>query len=288
MAFKTDIVSILACIAAGAYLVAFALLLPRRTFARAAGEVAFVVAFAAAVAAFVARWMQVGHLPLQNLFEVFLTMGALLWPLSLLCRRALGARGVAVDGLIGFAFMFAATFVLDAAPKQLPPALRSWLFGPHVGAYMLAYVVLLKAAAEAVLVLGSRSPEGAVASERASWAMATLGLPLLTLGLLLGAWWAKIAWGDYWNWDPKELWSLATWLIYVGYLHYRRLTGASRRGNSPYGAKAVLISSVLTPRHACATALSAASLPWKWNVRCACVIVPFGGKSAAGDDVSSS
>jgi len=45
------------------------------------------------------------------------------------------------------------------------------------------------------------------------------------LGLVLGAVWGRSAWGDYWNWDPKELWSLVTWLIYLGYLHFRHMYG---------------------------------------------------------------
>jgi ABC-type transport system involved in cytochrome c biogenesis permease subunit len=52
-----------------------------------------------------------------------------------------------------------------------------------------------------------------------------LGFPLLTLGIVLGSFWGKIAWGDYWNWDPKEMWSLATWLVFIGYFHYRYMTG---------------------------------------------------------------
>jgi len=51
------------------------------------------------------------------------------------------------------------------------------------------------------------------------------GFPLLTLGLILGSYWGKKAWGDYWGWDPKELWSLASWLVYVGYFHFRYMFG---------------------------------------------------------------
>jgi ABC-type transport system involved in cytochrome c biogenesis permease subunit len=41
----------------------------------------------------------------------------------------------------------------------------------------------------------------------------------------MGSWWGKLAWGDYWGWDPKELWSLASWLIYVAYFHWRYMFG---------------------------------------------------------------
>jgi ABC-type transport system involved in cytochrome c biogenesis permease subunit len=46
-----------------------------------------------------------------------------------------------------------------------------------------------------------------------------LGLPVLTLAIVLGALWANLAWRSYWNNDPKELAAAATWLIYLGYLH---------------------------------------------------------------------
>src|SRR5689334_19263945 len=47
------------------------------------------------------------------------------------------------------------------------------------------------------------------------------GLPLLTIGILLGSIWAHQAWGRFWGWDPKETWALVTWLVYVGYLGAR-------------------------------------------------------------------
>jgi ABC-type transport system involved in cytochrome c biogenesis permease subunit len=58
--------------------------------------------------------------------------------------------------------------------------------------------------------------------------MICAGFPLLTLGLILGSVWGKLAWGDYWGWDPKELWSLASWLVYVGYFHFRCMFGKTR------------------------------------------------------------
>jgi len=45
------------------------------------------------------------------------------------------------------------------------------------------------------------------------------GLAMMTLGMLMGAIWAKEAWGHYWNWDPKETWAATTWLGYLMYIH---------------------------------------------------------------------
>jgi ABC-type transport system involved in cytochrome c biogenesis permease subunit len=47
----------------------------------------------------------------------------------------------------------------------------------------------------------------------------------LTVGIVLGAVWANTAWGRYWSWDPKETWSLITWLTYTVYLHLRMNAG---------------------------------------------------------------
>lgn len=46
-----------------------------------------------------------------------------------------------------------------------------------------------------------------------------VGVPLLTIGIITGAWWAKEAWGAYWQWDPKETAALFSWIIYASYLH---------------------------------------------------------------------
>ena len=53
----------------------------------------------------------------------------------------------------------------------------------------------------------------------------TIGFPFLTLGIITGAVWANYAWGSYWSWDPKETWSLITWLVYAGILHGRLTVG---------------------------------------------------------------
>lgn len=54
-----------------------------------------------------------------------------------------------------------------------------------------------------------------------------VGFVFLTIGIILGAVWAKYAWGGYWSWDPKETWSLITWLVYAAYLHARYVKGLS-------------------------------------------------------------
>lgn len=184
----------------------------------------YTVGFALACASVGFRWWHVGHVPLQNLFEVFLVMAMLVYPLSLACRLGWKMSGYRWDALIGVLFLVPAGFLFSAAPQRLPPALQSPLFIPHVMAYMVAYVLMAKATIQAGLQLRSATAEEMLLHEGHAASLARAGLVLLTLGLILGAWWGKLAWGDYWNWDPKEMWSLATWLIYVAYFHLRAAT----------------------------------------------------------------
>ena len=58
-----------------------------------------------------------------------------------------------------------------------------------------------------------------------SYRSVSLGLLFLTFTIISGAIWAERAWGSYWSWDPKETWSLVTWIIYAVYLHLRLRRG---------------------------------------------------------------
>jgi ABC-type transport system involved in cytochrome c biogenesis permease subunit len=104
-------------------------------------------------------------------------------------------------------------------PHPLPPALQSGYFAPHVVSYFIAYGALtVSGLASLVLVFAktfSRTGSGPVVADAESWAWrsAQIGFPFLTLGLVLGAVWAQAAYTDYWAWDPKEVWALATWLL---------------------------------------------------------------------------
>jgi cytochrome c-type biogenesis protein CcsB len=58
-----------------------------------------------------------------------------------------------------------------------------------------------------------------------NYKLITLGFPLLTFAIISGSLWAESAWGSYWRWDPREVWSLTTWFIYAIILHARLIAG---------------------------------------------------------------
>ncbi|MBN1505519.1 MAG: cytochrome c biogenesis protein CcsA [Sedimentisphaerales bacterium] len=246
MEIKYSVQGLLIYATIGVYLLAFLVTAARQA---RAGRIMFFAGFLLAVLSYVYRWHHVGHVPLQNLFEVFLFLGVVCYPISWFCRNVLQIGGQWADMLIGAVVLVPAGFIFNAQPMQLPPALQSWLFAPHVAVYMLAYIFMAKAAFQAGEQLLSRRPTietTPLPPEQATYELVAIGFPLLTLGLILGSWWGKLAWGDYWGWDPKELWSLASWLVYVGYFHWRYMFGKlSPRSNSLWaiaGMTAIIIT----------------------------------------------
>lgn len=154
------------------------------------------------------RWCAVAHPPMQNLFEAFLWL-----PLFLTCMTAYSlwrdrCDTSRMDAFLCFFVTFPLAFVFNATPGQLPPALQSPLFVPHVLDYMLAYTLLARS------FLFAWSDHTVAARENAAW-----GFAFITFSLALGSCWGNEAWGTYWQWDPKEQWSLATWFVYAAYFH---------------------------------------------------------------------
>lgn len=130
--------------------------------------------------------------------------------------------------MLGFSTLMSLVFVLinilkpEIHSQTLMPALQSLWFVPHVIVYMFSYA-LLGAATLFALYLWFRKSQDTPSDE--DWnvcdGLVRIGWAFLSLGMTMGALWAKEAWGDYWTWDPKETWALATWFSYLLYLHLR-------------------------------------------------------------------
>lgn len=221
MAIKYSIQGLLIYAAITSYLLAF---ISKLFHLRKISNRIFISAFVFSAGAFVYRWIHTGHIPLQNLFELFVAMGASLYILSLICEKLLEINQRAMDMLLGVIILFPAGFVFSEASGHLPPALQSPFFIPHVGAYVLGYIFMFKAATAAVQTIVARQ-QSRIVHERNTYCLIRTGFPLMACGLMMGSIWAQFAWADYFGWDPKELWSLATLLVYVAYFHWRFMYG---------------------------------------------------------------
>ena len=179
------------------------------------------------------RWIEsyqmgIGHAPLSNLYESLVFFSWCVALALILARLRFGTDIVILLGLPLVLVTLAYTFFQDRDIKPLIPALQSNWLVIHVITCFLGYAGFAVSFIAAVLYLlvkgmesfGKHLPEPKVLDEIIYRAV-LVGYPLLTVGIITGAAWADYAWGSYWSWDPKETWSLITWLVYSTFLHAR-------------------------------------------------------------------
>jgi cytochrome c-type biogenesis protein CcsB len=174
------------------------------------------------------RGIVVGRGPWGNMFEftVAFSFSIVTGYLILARRYAIGSIGFIPTGVALVLLLYASSLPTDIS--QLVPALQNPpLLTIHVGMAVLSYGIFATAFAAGVgyLVQGEGDrfawlPSHKVLDEVAYKAV-IIGFPVFATMIILGSWWASIAWSRYWGWDPKETAALVTWLIYAVYLHAR-------------------------------------------------------------------
>ena len=191
-------------------------------------------------AALVVRGIDAGRLPLTNQYEFATSFawGACLVSLIFVFRfrfPVLGAFSMPVTFLIiGYAAM------QSREVRDLMPSLRSNWLAFHVSTAIIAYgafgvsfvlgiIFLLRDRMKAHGFLDQHIPDREKL-DTIAYRSVSLGLLFLSFTIITGAIWAERAWGSYWSWDPKETWSLVTWIVYAVYLHLRIRRGWQGKG----------------------------------------------------------
>ncbi len=221
---------VLAALAFAAYLAAAAASFwPRGTAGERRGRLAPGLAaagFAAHTIALGVRIGMSGRLPVANSYEFLLTLAWATAGVFLILPS--WVKAAAPGGpvlLLAALFLGVAVFLLPGPQKTvlpLPPALKSGWLAVHVLTAVLAYAAFAAGAGVAAVCL-FRKDEGASRSlEEVISRVTFFGFAMLSLTIVCGAVWAEQAWGSYWSWDPKETWSLLTWIVYALYLHLRK------------------------------------------------------------------
>jgi cytochrome c-type biogenesis protein CcsB len=202
-------------------------------------------AFAGNTLGIVLRWYEsyamgsgYGHAPLSNLYE---SLTFFSWTIGLIYlviekryhNRVLGAFATP---LAFFALAYAS---LSPGKEIVPliPALKSnWLIAHVITCFIgyaafaiafgvsLMYLLKNKGPKDHGVKIFERIPARSLMDEL-THQLIMFGFLFLTVGIITGAVWANSAWGRYWGWDPKETWSLITWLIYAAFLHFRLMRG---------------------------------------------------------------
>ncbi len=168
-------------------------------------------------------WISLERPPLRTMGETRLWYSFFLPVAGLITYQRWGYKWI-----LSFSTVLSAVFIIvniakpDIHNKVLMPALQSPWFAPHVIIYMFSYAIL---GAVTLVALYYLIREKKISDKTRIMEMTDnlvyVGIAFVTLGMLMGAIWAKEAWGHYWSWDPKETWAAATWLGYLIYIHYR-------------------------------------------------------------------
>jgi cytochrome c-type biogenesis protein CcsB len=206
--------------------------------------------FALHTATIIARYVVAGHLPITSLHEAssFFAWCIVLIFFFLEYRYRVDLLGPFTMPVV-FVLMLSSS-ILPREIKPLSPVLQSYWLGIHTFLAFLGDAAFATAFGVGIMYLiqehhlktkrlgglFQRLPNLQILDE-INYKLITLGFPLLTLAIITGALWAESAWGSYWRWDPKEVWSLITWFIYALVLH-ARLTAGWR------GRKAAMLSIV--------------------------------------------
>ncbi|HOC59375.1 MAG: c-type cytochrome biogenesis protein CcsB [Syntrophaceae bacterium] len=197
--------------------------------------------------ALVIRWktsydLGMGHVPLANFYEslvffawsIVLLYGLMEWRLK---NRALGVFVLPVAFLL-LAYASIAPGMNNHIEPLIPALQSNWLTS-HVLTCFMGYAAFTVAFALGVMFFVKKAfgaensgqstllrllPSDSQIDEL-NYSSVALGFIFLTLGIVTGSVWAHYAWGSYWSWDPKETWSLITWLFYAVMLHARLTRG---------------------------------------------------------------
>ncbi len=198
--------------------------------------------------AIVLRGLAAGRTPWANMYEFTLvgSFVALAVFLGLSLRREVRFLGTFVTGLVVL-FLALGVNVFYVAATGVQPALQNYWLVIHVGVAVAATGILTIAfVASALQLLRDSRDSGTpflvrpgfrwldqvptpASLETLSFRLNAVGFVLWTFTLIGGAIWAEHAWGRYWGWDPKEVWSFIVWVVYAAYLHARTTRGWSGR-----------------------------------------------------------
>jgi cytochrome c-type biogenesis protein CcsB len=207
-----------------------------------------VLAWAVEAAGVVSRAMSVQRAPWGNMYEfnlTFSTVAVSVYLAFLLLKKNVRWLGLPLVTTVLLDLGLAVT-VLYTASDQLVPALHSYWLWIHVSTAIFCGAVFYVGGVATLLYLFRERYESKLAAGGKPGAFATSVMerlpasatldkfayrvnaavfPLWTFTIIAGAIWAGDAWGRYWGWDPKEVWSFITWVAFATYLHARATAG---------------------------------------------------------------
>ncbi|WP_448808400.1 c-type cytochrome biogenesis protein CcsB [Agromyces bauzanensis] len=205
-----------------------------------------VIAWLLHLSADVLRGIAAGRVPWANMYEFALTGTLVITSVFLLvlvvAKHDLRFLGTFITGLV-LVLLGVATVNFYVSVVPLPPALQSAWLVIHVFVatsavgflalgFALSVVQLLQSRRESIAASAKAAKQSFLATlpdsatlENLAYRVIIVGFILWTFTLMAGAIWAESAWGRYWGWDTKEVWTFIIWVVYAGYIHARATRG---------------------------------------------------------------
>lgn len=205
-----------------------------------------IVAWVLHLAADITRGLAAGRVPWANMYEFALTGTLVITTVYLLVlvasKHDLRFLGTFVTGLV-LVLLGVATVNFYVSVVPLPPALQSAWLVIHVFVatssvgflalgFALSVVQLMQSRRETLAASAKAAKKSFLATlpdsatlENLAYRVIIIGFILWTFTLMAGAIWAEAAWGRYWGWDTKEVWTFIIWVVYAGYIHARATRG---------------------------------------------------------------
>ncbi len=194
----------------------------------------FIVHFASVLM----RYFEAGYTPITNLYESLSFLSLCIAGFFIYIRRIYGVPmiGCIIAPLVSLIVIMSFNFPNEIRP--LVPALRSvWLPIHTIFSFVgnsifivgfiisLIYLVVEREIKKKRSFFFSEKFPSLSTLDSINYRCMSLGFPFLTAGIITGSVWAGFAWGSYWGWDPKETWSLITWIVYAILFHNRLALG---------------------------------------------------------------
>jgi len=179
-------------------------------------------------AALIVRTVESGHAPFTNMYESlsFLAWASVLAFVLIDRKFKIPKIGAYIMLVVVGLVALASSPLMPKEATPLVPALQSYWLWLHVSVTLLGEAFFAVAFITSIMYLAAKTPEKKDEMDSVSYRCVAVGFPLFTLGgLVFGMVWAYKAWGTYWSWDPKEVWSLITWFVFALYLHTRIVMG---------------------------------------------------------------
>lgn len=221
-----------------------------------------ILAFIFHAVATILRGVEAGRVPWSNMYEFALTATLAIVFIYLIVNIWADVRflGVLVTSLV-LLFLGVTRVNYYVAVVPLPPALDSYWLVLHImvailatGFFTLSFGLsiaqLMQSRRQSRLAADLPSKTKFLSSfpdsdrlENLAYRVAIIGFVFWTFTLIAGSIWAEHAWGRYWGWDTKEVWTFVIWVLYAGYIHARATRGW--RGNRSSWLAIVAYSAVI-------------------------------------------